>query len=77
MSDLAAEPELLPCPFCGGAWLPDHPKMKRSAPCTSTPKLEELSEGGYRVCCYGCGVQTWNNLRYTAAEAAAAWNRRA
>lgn len=70
---------LLPCPFCGGKHIPEHPNMARRWPCTSQPCLEELAEpyeGGWRVCCYGCGVQTWNNLRYTREQAIAAWNTR-
>lgn len=70
-------PELLPCPFCGGDYIPDHPKMRQVAPMTSKPCLEELTDNrGWRVCCYGCGVQTWNNLKATRPEAVAIWNTR-
>lgn len=68
--------DLLPCPFCGGQWIPNHPKMADTAPYTSTPKLEELTGGGWRVSCYGCGVGTWNNLKYTKEQAIMAWNTR-
>jgi hypothetical protein len=71
-----AAPPLLACPFCGGQHIPEHPKMKEQWPCTSQPKLEELTEGGWRVTCYGCGVGTWNNLKYTKEQAVAAWNTR-
>lgn len=70
---------LLPCPFCAGQYIPAHPKMMLQAPATSAPVLEELSEDysrGWRVSCYGCGVGTWNNLRYTREQAIAAWNTR-
>lgn len=70
---------LLPCPFCGGNHIPEHPKMAEWWPMTSQPCLEELAEpyeGSWRVCCYGCGVQTWNNLKYTREQAIAAWNTR-
>ena len=50
--------------------------MAEMMPYTSAPKLEELTEGGWRVCCYGCGVQTWNNMKYTREQAIAAWNTR-
>lgn len=69
--------EPLPCPFCGGQFHPEHPNMKDVGRFTSVPKLEELTEGGWRVCCYGCGVQTWDNLQYTREQAVAAWNTRA
>ena len=71
-----APPNLLPCPFCGGQFIPQHPKMAPMWKSTSCPKLEELTAGGWRVCCYGCGVQTWDNLRYTKEQAIAAWNTR-
>ena len=46
-------------------------------PFTSEPNLEELTDNhGWRVSCYGCGVGTWNNLKYTKEEAIAAWNTR-
>lgn len=65
-------PALLPCPFCGGGWA--HTVCD---PYHSEPRLEECSEqqgGGWRVCCYGCYVQTWNGLG--REEAIATWNRR-
>lgn len=68
--------DLFACPFCGGTYISDHPKMMQSQQFTSVPMLEELAEGGWRVCCYGCGVQTWNNLGYTKEQAIAAWNTR-
>ena len=68
---------LLPCPFCGGRFIPEHPKMAGLLSYTSQPKLEELFAAGWRVCCYGCGVQTWDNLGYTKEQAVAAWNTRA
>lgn len=74
--------DLKPCPFCGGGDLPaDHTKARQmgSPRMRSWPVLEELSEevgGGWRVCCYGCGVQTWNALHPTAEAAVAAWNLR-
>ena len=67
---------LLACPFCGGQFIPEHPKMAEMSPYTSQPKLEELTDGGWRVCCYGCGVQTWDNMKYTREQAIAAWNTR-
>lgn len=45
-------------------------------PYTSAPKLEELTAGGWRVTCYGCGVGTWDSLKYTKKQAVAAWNTR-
>jgi hypothetical protein len=71
--------ELLPCPFCDGKHLATHPKMVNMWPSISRPALEQLTEefkGGWRVCCYGCGVSTWNNLRYSREEAVVAWNTR-
>lgn len=67
---------LLACPFCGGQWIPEHPKMHGLMPYTSAPKLEELMEGGWGVTCYGCGVGTWDKLKYTKEQAVAAWNTR-
>lgn len=67
---------LLACPFCGGQFIPEHPKMAGAWPFTSQPKLEELTEGGWRVTRYGCGVGTWENLKYTKEQAVAAWNTR-
>jgi hypothetical protein len=71
-----SEPGLLDCPFCAGQFVPGHPKMVGQAPYTSRPKLEELTTGGWRVTCYGCGVQTWDNMNYTKEQAAEAWNTR-
>lgn len=68
--------DLFACPFCGGAYISDHPNMMHKGRFTSVPMLEELADGGWRVCCYGCGVQTWNNLGYTKEQAIAAWNTR-
>jgi len=67
---------LLPCPFCRGKLVPGHPKMSRRAKYESVPVLEELVDGGFRVCCYGCGVQTWDELHYTREDAISAWNTR-
>jgi hypothetical protein len=72
----SAPSDLLPCPFCAGQYIADHPNMKGSRPAISQPKLEELTVGGWRVTCYGCGVGTWNTLKYTREEAIAAWNTR-
>ena len=63
---------LLPCPFCGGL-----PNSKWSGP--SAPCLEQLSPevgGGWRVVCYGCGVQTWNRLHQHKEQAIKHWNTR-
>ena len=63
---------LLPCPFCNGEYV-----RKELSPHTSKPVLEQLAEdsgGGWRVCCYGCHVQTWNGL--SKEEAIKTWNRR-
>jgi hypothetical protein len=69
--------DLLPCPFCNGKFIPEHPKMRGCMPFTSEPKLEQLTEyRGYRVSCYGCGVGTWDGMRYTKEEAVSAWNTR-
>jgi len=51
--------------------------MRGCMPFTSEPKLEQLTEyRGYRVSCYGCGVGTWDGMRYTKEEAVSAWNTR-
>lgn len=64
------ETALLSCPFCGG-----HGKTIDGFQYTSHPKLEESAYGGWRVICYGCGVNTWN---YSAPEEAVrVWNKRA
>jgi hypothetical protein len=68
--------ELKPCPFCGGAFIKTHPKMSGQWPSTSQPKLEELTQGGWRVTCYGCGIGTWNNLKYSREETIQVWNTR-
>lgn len=68
--------ELKPCPFCGGQFLRDHPAMANQMSFTSAPKVEELTAGGWRVSCYGCGVKTWDNLNYTREQAITAWNTR-
>lgn len=70
---LSQEP-LLPCPFCGGNYLPDHPKMMGKTPFHSMPKLEE-TEDGWRVTCYGCGVGQWES-GFTKGQAIQAWNTR-
>lgn len=67
---------LLACPFCEGKFIPEHPNMYGRSPYTSQPKLEELTAGGWRVICYGCGVHTSNNLNYNREQAIAAWNTR-
>jgi hypothetical protein len=67
---------LKPCPFCGGKFMPEHPKMKHCMPYISAPITEELTEGGWRVTCYGCGIGTWNHLNYTKEQAIEAWNTR-
>lgn len=41
----------------------------------ATPKLEELSAGGWRVSCYGCHIGTFTFP--DGQQAIAAWNRRA
>jgi len=64
--------DLLPCPFCAG--LPNPKWSGTSAPC-----LEQLSlevGGGWRVVCYGCGVQTWNGLHQHKDQAIKHWNTR-
>jgi uncharacterized protein with PIN domain len=76
LNEEGAAGELLPCPFCGGQFIPEHPKMAGSPPFRSVPRLEELLEGEWRVCCYGCGVQTWDQMEYTKEQAIAAWNTR-
>jgi hypothetical protein len=67
---------LLPCPFCGGKFIPNHPKSSKRAEYESVPVLEKLTEGGWRVNCYGCGVQTWDELHYAREDAISAWNTR-
>lgn len=76
MKNKKIDSQLLPCPFCGGGFFPFHPKMEGKSPCRSKPALEELSFGGWRVSCYGCGVGTWDNLGYTKEQAIKAWNTR-
>jgi Lar family restriction alleviation protein len=61
--------ELMPCPFCGGS----EEGFRRAV--TGMPKLEELSAGGWRVCCYTCRVQTWDGL--SREESIERWNTRA
>ena len=61
--------QLLPCPFCSGEYV-----RKELSPYNSKPKLEQLSDGSWRVSCYGCYVGTWKGL--TKADAIETWNRR-
>lgn len=68
---------LLQCPFCGGRQYNDHGDQVSH----SWPKLEETVDSagewdGWRVVCYGCGVQTWNGKHATRAAAIAHWNTR-
>ncbi|MEI6731150.1 MAG: Lar family restriction alleviation protein [archaeon] len=67
---------LKPCPFCGGKFHPQHPKMCGQLKFQSQPVLEQLHAGGWRVICYGCGISTWDNLGYSKDQAIAAWDTR-
>ncbi len=76
----SADAELEPCPFCGGKRPPsEHSAVASKDEYTSHPVLEALGDdvgGGWRVMCYGCGIQTANGLHRTAKDAVFAWNLR-
>lgn len=76
-------PELLPCPFCGGAAYYLKPAMTRHVPkMDCEPQVSEYPT--YQVECIGCGAHSVPRIMHlgcTEAEgkraAADAWNRRA
>lgn len=67
--------KLLPCPFCAGKSF--HTEGDHPVEFQTNPLLEQVAAeygGGWRVCCYGCRVQTWNGL--SREEALTTWNCR-
>lgn len=67
----ATVPLLERCPRCDGMPMPN--PFSPAGVCATSPVLEEMAEGAWRIQCYGCGLSAKATDR---EEAVAIWNWR-